>query len=145
MPSKQYRAQELRHALKKLIIKQSANLSDSEKMEVSGLYSKWNPDEYPYTIGTIVKYGVNSDGETQLYEVIQDHISQLAWLPNISTSLYRKIGFDEETGYSIWTQPLGATDAYNNGDIVVHNSKTWVSITDSNVWEPGVYGWQEQT
>ena len=24
-----------------------------------------------------------------------------------------------------------------------HNDKIWVSIVDNNVWEPGVYGWEE--
>lgn len=29
------------------------------------------------------------------------------------------------------------------GDKVMHNGKTWQSTTDNNVWEPGVYGWEE--
>ena len=36
----------------------------------------------------------------------------------------------------------GAHDAYNIGDKVTHNGKTWVSDVDNNVWEPGVYGWK---
>lgn len=31
------------------------------------------------------------------------------------------------------------------GDKVAHNGKTWVSDVDNNVWEPGVYGWIEQS
>jgi len=31
------------------------------------------------------------------------------------------------------------------GDKVRHNGKIWVSIADYNVWEPGVYGWEEVT
>lgn len=34
---------------------------------------------------------------------------------------------------------------YANGDKVTHNEKKWVSDVDSNVWEPGVYGWSEYT
>lgn len=30
-----------------------------------------------------------------------------------------------------------------NGDKVSHNDKHWISDVDSNVWEPGVYGWTE--
>lgn len=26
---------------------------------------------------------------------------------------------------------------------MTHNEKKWVSDVDSNVWEPGVYGWSE--
>lgn len=40
-----------------------------------------------------------------------------------------------------WTQPVGAQDAYQSGDKVIHNNTTWESTVDGNVWEPGVYGW----
>ena len=49
------------------------------------------------------------------------------------------ISIDE---YPEWVQPTGAHDAYNIGDKVTHNGKTWVSDVDNNVWEPGVYGWK---
>ena len=42
-----------------------------------------------------------------------------------------------------WKQPTGGHDAYKKGDKVTHNGKTWVSNVDANVWEPGVYGWEE--
>lgn len=41
-----------------------------------------------------------------------------------------------------WEQP-GSTNPYAKGDKVMHNGKTWQSTTDNNVWEPGVYGWEE--
>lgn len=44
-----------------------------------------------------------------------------------------------------WVQPIGAHDAYAKGDKTSHNSKNWVSTVDNNVWEPGVYGWEEAT
>ena len=42
-----------------------------------------------------------------------------------------------------WTQPAGAHDAYPSGWQVTHNAKTWESLIDFNVWEPGVSGWSE--
>ena len=42
-----------------------------------------------------------------------------------------------------WKQPIGSEDAYHVGDKVTHNGKTWESLIDNNVWEPGVYGWME--
>lgn len=36
--------------------------------------------------------------------------------------------------------------AYSYGDIVKHNDKLWISTVKgkkTNVWEPGVYGWDE--
>ena len=44
-----------------------------------------------------------------------------------------------------WVQPIGAHDAYAKGDKASHNGKNWVSTADNNVWEPGVYGWEEAT
>jgi hypothetical protein len=38
---------------------------------------------------------------------------------------------------------VGSMDAYPIGSKVTHNSKTWESIVNNNVWEPGIYGWNE--
>lgn len=118
---------------------QSANLDDEKAMEVADLYPEWKPN-VSYSVDEIVKYGVNADNETQLYRCIQAHTSQDDWTPDTAVSLFKAVGFTDD-GVSIWTQPLGATDAYMKGDVVSHNDKLWVSDVDSNVWEPGVYGW----
>lgn len=118
-------------------------LDDSEAMEVADLYPAWEPGK-SYAVGVILRYGVNTDGETQLYRVAQAHASQGDWLPDQIPALYTKVGFADD-GTPIWTQPLGAHDAYAKGDKVRHNDKTWVSDVDGNVWEPGVYGWTEVT
>ena len=121
---------------------QAANLDDDKAMEVADLYPEWATMK-SYAVDEIVKYGVNADGETQLYKVIQEHTSQEDWTPDITASLYKAIGFTDD-GVSIWTQPLGSTDAYMTGDIVSHNDQIWISTVDYNVWEPGVYGWEVQ-
>jgi len=43
-----------------------------------------------------------------------------------------------------WQQPTGAHDAYPKNWVTEHESKTWVSLIDGNVWEPGVSGWREE-
>ena len=47
-----------------------------------------------------------------------------------------------------WEQP-SSTDPYMKGDKVKHNGKTWKSLVDNNVWEPGATGteslWAEVT
>lgn len=119
------------------------NLDDETAMEIADLYEPWEVGK-AYTEGTIVKYGVNADGETQLYTVIQAHTSQASWTPDTAVSLFKAVGFTD-SGVPVWTQPLGASDAYMKGDTVSHNDKTWTSDIDNNVWEPGVYGWTEVT
>lgn len=119
---------------------QTANLPDEKAMEVADLYPAWEARK-SYVVDEIVKYGVNADGETQLYKIIQAHTSQEQHTPDQVASLYKKIGFTE-SGVPIWTQPLGATDAYNKGDVVSFGGQLYISTVDNNVWQPGVYGWE---
>ena len=137
MANLNYKAEQFRRALQLF----AASITDeSTMMEIADVYPKWSGKSKSYKAGNILAYGVNADGETQLYTVLLDHTSQADWTPDTATSLYKPVGFTAE-GVSIWTQPLGATDAYNAGDVVEHNGQQWVSDVDGNVWEPGVYGW----
>jgi hypothetical protein len=121
---------------------QNLDVTDSEKMQIADLYPAWEAGK-AYAAGTIVKYGENLWGETRLYSVIQAHTSQEDWKPDAAASLYKAIGLDGET--PIWTQPLGAGDAYGEGDTVSHNGEIWTSLVGGNVWQPGVYGWEKGT
>lgn len=111
------------------------------------------PSVFPvYAVGVAYKtkdvfsWGVNSVGDPQLWQVLQDHTSQEQYLPDTAVSLYKKIGVTEE-GYPEWTQPLGATDAYNKGDIVSYKGTLYRSTIDGNVWSPESYpaGWEKYT
>ena len=141
MPNREFLAQQFNRFMQMNL--QAANLNDDQAMEVADLYPQWGVMK-AYNVGEIVKYGVNSDGETQLYKVIQAHTSQADWTPDASPSLFKAVGFTD-SGTSIWTQPLGATDAYMQGDIVSHNNVIYISDVDNNVWETGVYGWSIKT
>lgn len=50
-------------------------------------------------------------------------------------------------GYPAWVAPVGTTGLYHYGDRVTHNAQRWVSVIDSNSWEPGAIGtanlWQQ--
>ena len=61
------------------------------------------------------------------------------WAPGVSG--WREVVSDG--GVAAWVMPTGAHDAYQTGDRVTHNNKTWVSTHADNVWEPGVFGWGE--
>ena len=80
----------------------------------------------------------------RLYKCIVDHTSQADWAPDVAVSLWVPTS-DPAEEWLAWSQPVGAHDAYNTGDKVSHNGKHWTSNVDSNVWEPGVYGWTEMT
>ena len=111
------------------------------------------PSVFPdYAVGVSYKTkdvfsrGVNSVGDPQLWQVLQDHTSQEQYPPDTAVSLYKKIGVTEE-GYPEWTQPLGATDAYSKGDIVSYKGTLYRSTIDGNVWSPESYpaGWEKYT
>lgn len=138
MQDKMFIAQQYNQFMQMLV--QSANLPDDQAMEVADLYPEWVAMK-AYAVDEIVKYGVNADGETQLYKVIQAHTSQEDWKPDVTASLYKAIGFTDD-GVSIWTQPLGSHDAYAKGDVVSFEDQLWISTVDGNVWQPGVYGWE---
>lgn len=139
MANKEFIAQQMNRFFQ--IMAGQMQLDDTTAMEIADLYEPWEIGK-TYEVGKIVKYGVNADGETQLYTVIQAHTSQANWTPDTAVSLFKAVGFTD-SGVSVWTQPLGATDAYMKGDTVSHKDKTWTSDIDNNVWEPGVYGWTE--
>lgn len=64
--------------------------------------------------------------------------------PSETPSMWTRIGNPQDE-YPTWYQPTGAHDGYSMGDKVSHNDKHWKSTVNNNVWEPGVYGWEEQT
>jgi hypothetical protein len=99
-----------------------------------------------YAVGDLVAFGENSVGDPQLYRVAQAHTSQTDWLPDTTPALYTAIGLDD-SGYPVWSQPTGAHDAYNAGDVVSYNGSLHRSLIDGNVYAPDTYpaGWEVYT
>lgn len=123
----------------------AASLTDEQAMEVATVFDPWEIGK-AYAIGDFVLYGVNSVGDPQLYKVAQAHTSQSYWRPDETPALYVAIGLDEN-GYPVWSQPTGAHDAYNTGDIVDYNGTLYRSLIDGNVHSPDAYpgGWEIYT
>ena len=129
------KARELRKILEKAMT-EAQSLTDAEAITATCLHPKWNGDGVQYTAGQRVQ----DDGI--LYTVLQAHTSQPDWKPAAAPSLFAKVLIPDPTVIPEWEQPE-STNPYSKGDKVMHNSKTWVSDIDGNVWEPGVYGWTE--
>ena len=121
----------------------AASLGEEDALIIASVYPEWDGNRKAYKTGEWVKYGEDAMGDARLYQVLQDHTSQPQWTPDTATSLYKRVGVSAD-GTPKWVQPVGATDAYNKGDVVEHNGAKWVSDIDANVWEPGVYGWTKQ-
>lgn len=116
--------------------------TDAEKMlAVASVFPKYEVGK-AYKERDVFSYGENAVGDAQLYQVLQAHTSAAEWRPDEAVSLYKKIGVTED-GYPEWVQPLGASDAYNKGDVVSYNGTLYESLIDGNVWSPVDYpaGW----
>ncbi len=131
-------AEQLRKALQMFV----TTLSEEQALEVATVYPIWEAGR-AYAVGDILSYGTNSVGDPQLYKVVQAHTSQADWTPDATASLYDAFGLDEG-GYPVWSQPSGAHDAYNTGDIVNYNGTLYQSLIDGNTWAPDAYpaGWE---
>ena len=143
MTNKVQAALELRKALQYFLETLDVDTQAEKILEIPSAFPKYVVGK-AYKVKEIFQYGENSVGDPQLYQVLQAHTSAAEWTPDTAASLYKKIGVTEN-GYPEWVQPLGASDAYNTGDIVSYNDVLYRSTIDGNVWSPDSYpaGWEE--
>ena len=120
--------------LRSLIVKASASLSDTDALDAVELFDEWATDT-SYNVDDRIRY------EGTLYKCLQAHTSQDTWTPTDAPSLWARVD-DPSVEYPEWIQPE-STNPYMKGDKVTHLGKRWISNVDNNVWEPGVYGWDE--
>lgn len=126
------RARQLRSVIERAM----QGLDDATALTAVELYPAWSGDGVPYAADERVRYG------GVLYRVLQAHTSQQAWTPADAPSLFAKVLIPDPGDVPAWEQPE-STNPYMAGDRVTHGGRTWVSTVDYNVWEPGVYGWEE--
>lgn len=131
-------AEQFRKALQMFAL----GLDDEKAMEVATIYDAWETGK-SYSMGEFLTYGENGVGDPQLYKVAQKHTAQADWKPDTTPSLYVAIGLDD-SGYPVWSQPTGAHDAYNTGDVVNYNGTLYESLIDGNTYSPNAYpaGWR---
>ena len=119
--------------LRQLIEQLAVTLDDETALTGVELFPMWAID-IAYAIGDRVQHGGT------LYKCVQAHTSQADWTPDATPALWVVVTIEE---WPEWVQPTGAQDAYAKDSKVTHNGKKWISSYDANVWEPGVYGWEE--
>lgn len=125
-------------ALRALIEKAAVSLDDEDALEAVELFPVWQSGK-AYATDERIRYG------EKLYRCVQAHTSQADWMPDRTPALWAEVAKPGEI--PVWKQPTGAQDAYNKGDKVKYpdaDGDIWASIVDSNVWQPGVYGWEKE-
>lgn len=121
-----------------ILLKAAApNITDDDALDNTDLWPEWVAGN-TYASGEIVQH------QGGLYRCIQAHTSQADWPPDQTPALWRGIS-DPADEWPDWVQPTGGHDAYQKGDKVTYGGKHWISTADSNVWAPGVYGWEVVT
>lgn len=132
---------EFRKAVQLFLGTMNADIDAEKMLAVASVFPKYEVGK-AYKERDVFSYGENAVGDAQLYQVLQAHTSAAEWRPDEAVSLYKKIGVTED-GYPEWVQPLGASDAYNTGDVVSYNGTLYESLIDGNVWSPADYpaGW----
>lgn len=135
-------AAELRKAVQIFLGNLDPDTDTASMLEVPTMFPAYAVGK-AYAVKEVFSFGTNGVGDPQLYQVLQDHTSAAEWAPDATPSLYKAIGVTED-GYPEWAQPIGASDAYNTGDVVSYNGTLYVSTIDGNVWAPDAYpqGWQ---
>ena len=113
---------------------ESGNIDEITATEHTDLFAPW-------VVGVAYPVGVLRQHNDLLYKCVQAHTSQEDWSPDVTPSLWAKVG-DPTEEFPEWSQPIGSHDAYMLGDKVSYNGQHWVSTVDNNVWQPGVYGWE---
>lgn len=136
---------ELRRAVQMFLSTLDADTQAAAMMEVASVFPRYEVGK-AYKAKDVFSYGENGVGDPQLYQVLQAHTSAAEWTPDATPSLYKAIGVTEN-GYPEWVQPIGATDAYNTGDMVSYNGNVYRSLIDGNTWAPDAYpaGWETVT
>ncbi len=132
---------ELRKALQLFLNTLDPETQAAEMMAVATVFPSYEIGK-KYKAKEVFAYGVNSVGDPQLYQVLNDHTSAKEWKPDKTPTLYKAIGVTED-GYPEWAQPLGATDAYNTGDVVSYKGVLYKSIMEANAYPPDVCGWEK--
>lgn len=117
------------------IVKLRESATDEQAVLVPNVFPSWK-QEKEYKTGDRIQY------QGKLYKVIISHTSQEDWTPDVAPSLFMQVLIPDPEVIPEWVQP-DSTNPYQTGDKVTHNGLTWISTIDNNVWEPGVYGWDE--
>lgn len=114
------------------------SVSDEQITQMTSLIDEWEPGVPLRPNQLVTHQGI-------VYRVQQGHVSQADWSPEVSPSLFRALGSEDEASskWPQWVQPTGSHDAYSKGDRVTYNGIRFESEVDNNVWAPSVWGWRQ--
>ena len=104
-------------------------IKPADALDNAGMFPAWAE-----RVGTDTKVGEYLRHDNGLYRVKQAHKVQAHYPPSTATAaLYSKVTMPGET-------PDWTPGSWAKAIKVKHKGKTWLSMVDNNVWEPGAAG-----
>lgn len=118
-----------------------SEMTDEQAVDYVVLFPQWSGNGIEYKTGERVVYN------DMLYYILQDHISQLDWTPDVAHSLYAPVLIPDPTKINPWERPKAGTNGYMKGDKVLWNGVVKESTIDYNHYSPDEYpaGWKDVT
>ena len=124
--------------IRRVIEQAMSKEEDTVVLENANLLPKWEP-KVNYESGRKLVYNGT------VYKVLQTHISQPGWEPDVAVSVFAKVLIPDPEVIPVWERP-GSTNPYMKGNKVHYptiDDPVYESKIDNNVWSPDEYpdGW----
>lgn len=129
-----------------------AVVEPADILAIQDSYPIWENLEDGFAFGVDFKVQALEGVELKVFRIIQPHAKQSDRHPSLTPALWTKI--EISGGVEVWAQPTGGDGKYpfidpltGNPYRVSHLDNIWVNTVPAptlNVWEPGVYGWEEE-
>ena len=116
---------------------QAEKINDCTIARHAQLFPEWN-EGWTGDRGALVREG---DELFRAIHPVQDASQNTR--PSENPGMWLRVSV-AENGFSVWIPIIpGVNEPHNRGDRVMHNGILWESTIYGNVWEPGVFGWNE--
>ena len=112
--------------LRELILKASANLSDTDALQGIELFDPWAADK-DYEKDVRLRYN------SKLYKVKQAHKSQADWTPDIAVSLYEQVAEPHQGDTPDNPIPYDGNMALENGKYYSQFDVVYICTRDSGI------------
>ena len=118
-------------AVRQMFASQAEELTDEEALEVAAIYPAWADQ-----IGKQVAAGVRLWYDGHLYRVIQPHIPQADWTPDITPALYTEVSVVE---WPEIPENIPSTAPWMSGDKGTWKGQHYICQLDNCTWNPDQY------
>lgn len=131
-----------------VLARQSHTRTEHAPKDVLALFVVYRLDAdetLAWIAGETVTAGTYRTHNSKLWKALQGHTTQVDWEPQLVPALWAEVVAEPEPEeWPAWVQPQGAHDSFALGAKVTHKGKRWISLYPANVWEPSIFGWEDQ-